>query len=55
VRRLSASSTSMALSSASVFIDPSWAVDLTRATAHRRGGELNMVARVSIFAGQNSP
>jgi hypothetical protein len=44
-----------ALSSASVFIDPSFVVDLTRVMAHRRGGELNMVARVSIFAGQNSP
>jgi hypothetical protein len=66
VRRLGASSTLMAVGSeaplakpralawASVFGDPSGTVDLARAAAHRRGGELNMVARVSIFAGQNS-
>jgi hypothetical protein len=40
---------------ASVFGDRSRTVDLARAAAHRRGGELNMAARVSIFAGQNSP
>jgi hypothetical protein len=40
---------------ASVFDDPSRMVDLAWAVAHRRGGELNTVARVSIFAGQNSP
>jgi hypothetical protein len=40
---------------ASVFGDPSGAVDLARAVAHRCGGELNTVTRVSIFAGQNSP
>jgi hypothetical protein len=39
----------------SVFGDPSGIVDLARAAAHRRGGELNTMARVSIFAGQNSP
>jgi hypothetical protein len=39
---------------ASVFGDPSGLVDLARVAAHRRGGELNMAARVSIFAGQNS-
>jgi hypothetical protein len=66
-RRLGTSSTSMAVSSgaplaklrvpawASIFSDPSRTVDLARATAHWRGGELNTVARVSIFAGQNSP
>jgi hypothetical protein len=36
---------------ASVFGDPSGMVDLARAAAHRRGGELNTAARVSIFAG----
>jgi hypothetical protein len=40
---------------ASVFGDRSGTVDLARAAAHRRGGELNTAARVSIFAGQNSP
>jgi hypothetical protein len=40
---------------ASVFGDPSWTVDLARAAAHRCGSELNTAARVSIFAGQNSP
>jgi hypothetical protein len=66
VRRLGASSTSMAAGSeaplakprapawASVFGDPSGMVDLAWAAAHQRGGELNTVARVSIFAGQNS-
>jgi hypothetical protein len=39
---------------ASVFGDTSGTVDLARAVAHRRGGELNTVARVSNFAGQNS-
>jgi hypothetical protein len=38
-----------------VFGDPSGMVDLARAAAHRRGGELDTAARVSIFAGQNSP
>jgi hypothetical protein len=67
VRRLGASSTSMAVGSgappakprapawASVFGDPSETVDLARAVAHRCGGELNMAASVSIFVGQNSP
>jgi hypothetical protein len=66
VRRLGASSTSMATGSeappakprapvwAPVLGDPSGTVDLARAVAHRCGGELNTVARVSIFAGQNS-
>jgi hypothetical protein len=45
----------MALAWASVFGDPSGMVDLTRVAAHRHVGELNMTARVSIFAGQNSP
>jgi hypothetical protein len=40
---------------ASIFGDPSETVDLARAAAHRRGGEVNTAARVSIFAGQNSP
>jgi hypothetical protein len=40
---------------ASVFDDPSEMVDLAWAAAHRCGDELNTVARVSIFAGQNSP
>jgi hypothetical protein len=39
----------------SVFGDPSGTVDLARATAHRRGSGLNMVARVSFFVDQNSP
>jgi hypothetical protein len=39
---------------ASIFSDPSKMVDLAWMAAHRRGGELNTVARVSIFAGQNS-
>jgi hypothetical protein len=38
----------------SVFGDPSEMVDLARAAAHRRGGELQMMDSVSIFAGQNS-
>jgi hypothetical protein len=38
-----------------VFGDPSRMVDLARAAAHWHGGELNMAARVSIFAGQNFP
>jgi hypothetical protein len=38
---------------ASVFGDPFGAVDLARAEEHRRDGELNTTARVSIFAGQN--
>jgi hypothetical protein len=67
VRRLGASSTSMAAGSvafpakprapawASVFGDPSGAVDLARVGAHRHGGKLNTAARVPIFASQNSP
>jgi hypothetical protein len=67
VRRLGASSASMVVGSgapldkprapawASVFGDPSGTVDLAWAAARRCGGELNMAARVSIFAGQNSP
>jgi hypothetical protein len=39
----------------SVFGDPFRTVDLAQAVAHLRGGELNTAARVSIFAGQNSP
>jgi hypothetical protein len=39
---------------ASVLSDPFETVDLARVAAHRRGGELNTAARVSIFAGQNS-
>jgi hypothetical protein len=39
---------------ASVFGDASWIVVLAQAAVHRRGGELNMAARISIFAGQNS-
>jgi hypothetical protein len=38
---------------ASVLGDPSEMVDLARSVAHRRSGELNTVARVSILAGQN--
>jgi hypothetical protein len=40
---------------ASVFSDPSGMVNLARAAAHWHGGEPNTAARVSIFAGQNSP
>jgi hypothetical protein len=40
---------------ASVFGDPSRMVDLGRVVEHWRDGELNTTARVSIFAGQNSP
>jgi hypothetical protein len=66
-RRLSASSVSMAAGSmpppakprapvwASVFDDPSGMVDLAREVAHQCGGELNTMARISIFASQNSP
>jgi hypothetical protein len=39
---------------ASVFGDPFGTVDLARTVAHRCGGELNTVTRVSIFEGQNS-
>jgi hypothetical protein len=39
---------------ASVFGDASWMVVLAQAAVHRRDGELNMAARISIFAGQNS-
>jgi hypothetical protein len=38
---------------ASVFGDPSAMVDLARAVAHRRSGELNTTSRVSICASQN--
>jgi hypothetical protein len=67
VRRFSASTVSMAAGSgaplakprapawALVFGDPSGMIDLAQAVAHRRGGELNMVARVLLFEGQNSP
>jgi hypothetical protein len=37
-----------------VFGDPFGMVDLAWAAAHRRGSELNTVARVSTFASQNS-
>jgi hypothetical protein len=40
---------------ASVFGDPSKMVDLAWAVAHWRNGDLNTVARVSIFVGQNLP
>jgi hypothetical protein len=40
---------------ASVFGDPSGMVNLAWAAAHWHGGEPNTAARVSIFAGQNSP
>jgi hypothetical protein len=40
---------------ASVFGDPSGTINLARAVAHRRGGELNTATRVLIFVGQNSP
>jgi hypothetical protein len=65
VRQLSVSSMSMAAGFGappakprapawvSVFGDPSGKVDLARAAAHQRGGELNTVARLSSFAGQN--
>jgi hypothetical protein len=61
VRWLGASSVSMAAGSgappakpraptwASVFGDPSGTADLARAVAHRRGGERNTAARVSIL------
>jgi hypothetical protein len=39
---------------AAVFSDPSGMVDSARAAAHRRGGELHIVARVSTIADQNS-
>jgi hypothetical protein len=38
----------------SIFSDPSGMVDLAWAAAHWRSSDLNMMARVSIFAGQNS-
>jgi hypothetical protein len=44
-----------ALTWASVFSDPSGIVNLAWAAAHWCSGELNTVARVSIFVGQNSP
>jgi hypothetical protein len=65
-RRLGASSASMAVGSgapsakprapawASVFGDPFEMIDLARAAAHWCGAELNTMARVSIFVGQNS-
>jgi hypothetical protein len=37
-----------------IFGDPSRTVDFARAVAHRHNGELNTMARVSIFVGQNS-
>jgi hypothetical protein len=46
---------SRALAWALVIGDPSRIVDLARAVAPWRGGELNTVAAVSIFASQNSP
>jgi hypothetical protein len=64
---LGASSASMAAGSGAPLAKPrapAWAVvfgetpgvvDLAWAVAHRRGGELNTAARVSIFASQNSP
>jgi hypothetical protein len=67
VRRLDASSVAMEAGSvappakprapawASVFGDPSRTVDLSRAVAHWRDGKLKTTARISIFAGQNSP
>jgi hypothetical protein len=66
-RRLGATSASMAAGSGappakprapawvSFFGDRYGTVYLARAVAHWRGGELNTAARVSIFAGQNSP
>jgi hypothetical protein len=39
---------------ASVFDDPSRMDDLVWVVAHRRDGKLNMTARDSIFAYQNS-
>jgi hypothetical protein len=44
-----------ALKGVAVFGDPSGTVDATWVVAHRRGGELHTMARVSIFADQNSP
>jgi hypothetical protein len=38
----------------SVFDDPSRMVDLACAVAHRCGSDLNTMARVSFFVGQNS-
>jgi hypothetical protein len=38
-----------------VFGDPFGIVDLARAAAHRRGGEIHTVARVLTIADQNSP
>jgi hypothetical protein len=38
-----------------VFGDPSETVDLARAAAHRRGGELHTAARVLTIVDQNSP
>jgi hypothetical protein len=40
---------------AAVFGDPSRTVNSAQAMAHRRGGELDTVARVSTIADQNSP
>jgi hypothetical protein len=40
---------------AAVFGETPGVVDLARAVAHWRSSELNTMARVSIFAGQNSP
>jgi hypothetical protein len=67
MRRLGGSSMSMAAGSrapaakprapawALIFGDPSGTVDLAWVVAHLRSNELNTAARVSIFAGQNSP
>jgi hypothetical protein len=40
---------------AAVFSNPSRTVDLAQAAAHWHSGELNTVARFSIFVDQNSP
>jgi hypothetical protein len=42
-----------ALKGAVVFDDPSGMVDLARAVAHQRSGELHTVARVLTIADQN--
>jgi hypothetical protein len=43
-----------ALKGAVVFDDPSGMVDLARAVAHQRSGEIHTVARVSTIEDQNS-
>jgi hypothetical protein len=45
----------MAPAWASVFGDPFKMVDLAWAVAHWHNGDLNTLARVSIFVGQNLP